>query len=144
LATPMYDAFDTTPDPNRTVYTAVQPTQSLRELNTSRSPSAALSARLPFNRLDAVPQEIFDRILWHSVYGARSTPPPHGPNASPLEHQRALAALRIMRRGGDVRAYLDSTVERPAGPGGCPAPVAGPGARCAARGGVLAARAPPA
>ena len=118
LATPMYDAFDTTPDPNGTVYTAVQPTQSLRELNTSRSPSAALSARLPFNRLDAVPQEIFDRILWHSVYGARSTPPPHGPNASPLEHQRALAALRIMRRGGDVRAYLDSTVERPAGPGG--------------------------
>jgi DNA-binding beta-propeller fold protein YncE len=117
LATPMYDAFDTTADPNGTGYTAVQPTQSLRELNTARSPSAALSARLPFNRLDAVPQEIFDRILWHSVYGAKSTPPPPGPNGSAIEHQRAVAALRIMRRGGNVRDYLESTVERPARPG---------------------------
>jgi hypothetical protein len=118
LATPMYDAFGTTSDPTGTVYTAVQPAQNLMELNTSSSPGAALSARLPFNRLDAVPQEIFDRILWHSVYGAHSRAPSPGPHASALERHRATEAWRIMRRGGDVRAYLNSTTQRPAGGSG--------------------------
>ena len=31
---------------------------------------------------DQVPQGTLDAILWHSVYGADSTPPPPGPGAN--------------------------------------------------------------
>jgi DNA-binding beta-propeller fold protein YncE len=106
LATPMYDAFDTTADVESTRYTAVAPTQPLKQLNTPASPDAALSAKLPFDRLDLVPQLVMDRILWHSVYGASSTPPAAGPNASPIEHQRALGVLDVLAHGGDARAWL--------------------------------------
>ena len=64
------------------VYDAILPQQSLTATNTAASPGAALSARLPFDRMDAVPQAVSDRILWHAVHGARSTAPPPGPNAS--------------------------------------------------------------
>jgi phospholipase C len=106
LATPIYDAFDTTADVDSTRYTAVAPSQSLKQLNTPLSPDAALSAKLPFDRLDLVPQLVMDRILWHSVYGAASTPPAAGPDASPIEHQRALGVLDVLAHGGDARAWL--------------------------------------
>jgi hypothetical protein len=105
-ATPMYDAFTDTPDAAGTVYDTVQPDQSLAELNTPSSPDAAMSKALPFDRIDAVPEEIMDRILWHSVYGEDSTPPAPGPNASPAEHTRAAVAMRLLRTGGDVRGWL--------------------------------------
>jgi DNA-binding beta-propeller fold protein YncE len=106
LATPIYDAFDTTADVESTRYAAISPTQSLKQLNTPASPDAALSAKLPFDRLDLVPQMVMDGILWHSVYGEASTPPAAGPDASPIEHQRALGVLDVLARGGDSRAWL--------------------------------------
>jgi YVTN family beta-propeller protein len=106
LATPMFDAFSDTPDAAGTVYDSVLPQQSLAELNTPSSPDAAMSAKLPFDRIDAVPEEVLDRILWHSVYGESSTPPAPGPNASPAEHTRAAVAMRLLRTGGDARAWL--------------------------------------
>ena len=108
LAAPMFDAFTNggTPDVAGTVYNAVQPDQSLSQTNSGSSPGAALSRKLPFERLDMVPQAVLDRILWRSVYGAHSRAPAIGPNASPQEWARAAGALRVARQGGDVRSWL--------------------------------------
>jgi YVTN family beta-propeller protein len=106
-ATPMYDAFTNgAPDVDGTRYTAIQPAQSLTDINTSSSPGAALSAALPFESIDMVPQALMDQVLWTSVYGADSHPPSPGPNASPIEAARAAGAMRVYKAGGDVRAYL--------------------------------------
>lgn len=79
-ATPMYDAFDTTPH-NSAPYTAIVPKVNLLELNTSTSPDYEWSMSLPLNTPDRVSQADLDIILWHSVYGADSVPPPPGPGA---------------------------------------------------------------
>jgi YVTN family beta-propeller protein len=108
LATPMYDAFDNTScDPAGTRYSAIEPEQSLHEINSPivLPPDAALSAAI-FRGMDRVPQAISDRILWHSVHGAHSTPPAPGPNASLAEHARADSLLRVLARHGDVKAWL--------------------------------------
>jgi hypothetical protein len=102
LATPLYDAFisgSEQPDVNGTRYRAIQPQQSLTEVNSSTAADAKLSAALPWGRVDAVPQRVSDEIIWHSVFGAGSTPPPAGPNASPIERARAVGALRAYRAG---------------------------------------------
>jgi hypothetical protein len=96
LATPMYDAFDTTADVNGTRYTQVIPTQPLNQLNTASTPSARLSAQMPWGRLDAVPQAVSDQILWKAVHGDGSKPPPPGPNPSPIEHARGLQWLKAI------------------------------------------------
>jgi hypothetical protein len=61
---------------------------------------------MPWNRVDLVPQAVSDRILWHSVYGAASTPPPPGPNASPAEIDRGRVAMSAYRAGRNVRLAL--------------------------------------
>jgi hypothetical protein len=109
LATPMYDCFDTTADVAGTVYTAITPTQSLSEVNTASSPQSRLSDELPWHQLDLVPQALSDQILWHAVHGPRSTPPAPGPDASPVEHQRAVTAQALIARHADVAAYLRRT-----------------------------------
>ncbi|MCU1426762.1 MAG: hypothetical protein JWL83_762 [Actinomycetia bacterium] len=110
LATPMYDAFTSTP--NLTAYDAIQPEQPLDERNpvpptpltavalpgstllTSAGVDAQkLALALPFEKLDLVPQELSDAVLWHSVYGWGSSPPAPGPGASFDERTRALIAL---------------------------------------------------
>jgi YVTN family beta-propeller protein len=106
LAAPMYDAFRNDGKPDLTPYDAITPEQSLTETNTASSPAASMSAALPFGRMDAVPQELSDRILWASVHGDRAAPPAPGPNASPLVHARAAGALRVLQQGGDVKAWL--------------------------------------
>jgi YVTN family beta-propeller protein len=106
LATPMYDAFATKPDAAGTVYQAIQPTQALNQINTAATPAAALSTQLPWNRIDVVPQAISDQVLWASAHGDGVAPPPPGPNASPIEHGRAVAVDRVLARHGDVRAFL--------------------------------------
>jgi hypothetical protein len=106
LATPMYDTFDTTSDPAGTTFTAIKPDQSLTAKNAGGAPLAAQSARMAWSRPDAVPQAISDQILWHAVYGANSTPPPSGPNASPTEHARAMVVQRALARGGNAKAWL--------------------------------------
>ena len=83
LATPMYDAF--------TVRAAQR---RARGRHPRRRPAGAQHTRgalggalepLSLERLDAVPQWQIDAILWKSVYGADSTPPPPGPGAEAYE-----------------------------------------------------------
>ncbi len=115
LATPLYDAFISggeQPDVEGTRYTAIQPEVSLTETNRANAPNAALSAALPFDQTDLVPQRISDQILWQSVYGAESTPPPPGPGYSPLERERAVGTMRRFRAGRSVRRYLLAGGER--------------------------------
>ena len=80
LATPMYDAFTSRPL-NSAPVDAIPAKIDLLTRNTAAAPWAALSNRLPLGEVDAVPQGQLDAILWKSVHGANSTPPPAGPNA---------------------------------------------------------------
>jgi hypothetical protein len=106
LATPMYDAFTTQADLKP--YVAVKPQQSLTETNpltpapaapkkpgssTTGAAAHALASKLPFDKVDLVPQELSDQVLWHSVFGWDATPPQPGPGASRQERQRAQVAL---------------------------------------------------
>jgi DNA-binding beta-propeller fold protein YncE len=114
LATPLYDAFISgveRPDVEGTRYHAIQPEVSLTEVNPPNAPNAKLSAALPFNTVDAVPQRISDQILWQSVYGRDSTPPRPGPNHSLAERARALAAIELFRAGGDIGSFLVAGAE---------------------------------
>jgi YVTN family beta-propeller protein len=109
LATPLYDAFisgNEQPDVNGTRYLAVQPEQSLTETNSASAAGAKLSAALPWDRTDYVPQPLSDEILWHSVFGESSQPPPVGPGASPIEQARARGALSRYRSGRSARRWL--------------------------------------
>ncbi len=81
-AVPLYDAFGTGPD-NADPYTAIPPVLDLNARNATSAPGAATSRREQIGRyLDATPQRVLDRVLWQSVHGAGSEPPPPGPNAS--------------------------------------------------------------
>jgi DNA-binding beta-propeller fold protein YncE len=78
LATPMYDAF--TPQPNLAPYSAIAAKVNLLARNPSGTAGARASARLP-QGTDEIPQREMDALLWKSVHGWNSTPPPPGPNA---------------------------------------------------------------
>jgi YVTN family beta-propeller protein len=108
-AVPMYDAFRTDGRPDLTPYQAIKPSQDLAATNSSSSPAAGLSAKLPFGQLDLVPQALSDEVLWRSVHGDRAKAPPPGPNASPEEHARAVVARRLVARGLSPTRYLRRT-----------------------------------
>jgi DNA-binding beta-propeller fold protein YncE len=80
LATPMYDVFTSRPL-NSAPVDALPAAINLLARNTAAAPWAALSNRLLLGEVDAVPQGQLDAILWKSVHGAKSAPPPPGPNA---------------------------------------------------------------
>jgi len=80
LASPMYAAFTSRPL-NSAPVDAIPANIDLLTRNTPAAPWAALSSRLPLAEVDAVPQWQLDAILWKSVYGVNSTPPPPGPDA---------------------------------------------------------------
>jgi DNA-binding beta-propeller fold protein YncE len=80
LASPMYAAFTSRPL-NSAPVDAIPANIDLLTRNTPAAPWAALSSRLPLGEVDAVPQQQLDAILWKSVYGVNSTPPPPGPDA---------------------------------------------------------------
>ena len=86
-AVPMYDAFDSDPSDNLEPYEAITPQVDLLERNTAASANARLSERLPLEFTDRTPQRILDRILWQSVHGAGSEPPPPGPNAEGIDER---------------------------------------------------------
>ena len=114
LATPLYDAFlsgGEQPDVDGTRYTAIQPQVSLTEVNPANAPDADLSRALPFHQTDLVPQRLMDQILWHSIYGADSTPPGPGPGHSPIERARAVGAMMRYRNGRNVTRYLKNLEE---------------------------------
>jgi DNA-binding beta-propeller fold protein YncE len=80
VATPMYDAFQSTPS-NSAPYNAIAPTYPLLERNPNTAANRAIARAYDFRAIDRVPQDVFDRVLWHAVHGQRSAPPPPGPNA---------------------------------------------------------------
>jgi phospholipase C len=80
LATPMYSVFTGTPV-NSAPVTAIVPDVNLLNYNTTAAPDSPWSSRLALDKPDQVSQADLDQILWHSVHGADSTPPPVGPNA---------------------------------------------------------------
>jgi YVTN family beta-propeller protein len=75
-AEPMADCFTETPD--FTLFKAVPNRVPLDEMNPPKKKiadpllrrQAALSARLNFKRVDACPEDVLNRILWHSVKGS--------------------------------------------------------------------------
>jgi len=81
LATPMYDAFTTTPV-SIAPWTALPAQVDLVARNTAASPAATQSASLSLGSTDSVPQVVLDAILWKSVYGEGSQPPPPGPGSA--------------------------------------------------------------
>ena len=81
VATPMYDAFQGAPA-NAAPYDPIAPKVDLLATNPSNTAAASMSARLP-SGTDRIPQRIMDRLLWESVHGLNSKPPPPGPNAVP-------------------------------------------------------------
>src|SRR5262249_51251679 len=97
LATPMYRAFIHGDEkPNDAPYSVISPNQDIGAKNPESAAASRLSAALPWNHLDAVPQEISDRILWAAAHGETSKPPSPGPNASPQEHRRAAIAWSLL------------------------------------------------
>jgi hypothetical protein len=89
LATPMYDAFSAAPA-NVAPFTAVGPKTNLLATNPPAA-SAAQARALQFRGIDQLSQREEDRLLWQSVHGAGSVPPPPGPNAV-VEPQAGRAA----------------------------------------------------
>jgi DNA-binding beta-propeller fold protein YncE len=81
-AAPMYDAFTSQPD-NAAPFSARAPTYNLLEENPASPSSAAARAGTKFDTAlpDRISQRLLDKIIWQSVHGPTSTPPPPGPNA---------------------------------------------------------------
>jgi DNA-binding beta-propeller fold protein YncE len=86
LATPMYDAFQGAPA-NDAPVPYVPAKHNLLEYNPRTGPGARASARLP-KCLDCSSQRDVDRLLWMSVHGLDSEPPPPGPNAEGIDPVR--------------------------------------------------------
>jgi DNA-binding beta-propeller fold protein YncE len=81
LATPMYDAFRSSPA-NNEPYNVLPENVNLLDRNANTAQNRALSAGLDLDHgVDRVPQRVLDSVLWKSAHGAASTPPPPGPNA---------------------------------------------------------------
>ncbi len=84
LAVPLYDALGPQPS-NSAPYDAIAPEVSVTATNPN-SPAASRAADgLNLNFPDQVPEQQLDAMLWHSVHGFASRPPPPGPNASPSD-----------------------------------------------------------
>jgi hypothetical protein len=80
LATPLYDAFSSAPS-NAEPFDAIAPRTNIEARNPSTAATRRLARRYPLTLTDRVPQRVLDRMLWKSVRGAHSKPPPPGPNA---------------------------------------------------------------
>jgi YVTN family beta-propeller protein len=79
LATPLYDAFSSSPS-NAEPFTARPATTSLTATNPDTAANRRLARRYDLISTDAVPQRVLDRMLWRAVRGHEKPPPP-GPNA---------------------------------------------------------------
>jgi hypothetical protein len=79
MATPMYDAFQSTPS-SSAPFDPIGPQVNLLAVNPAAS-SAAAARELRFRGLDQITQRREDALLWRSVHGWRSNPPRPGPHA---------------------------------------------------------------
>ena len=110
----MYDAFTSRPL-NAEPVDAIPARVDLLQRNTPAAPWAALSSRLPLEELDGVSQAQLDAILWKSVYGANSTPPPRGPTrALRIGSSRSGPICRRLTAAGRSvdRAYTQRVMHR--------------------------------
>ena len=73
-ATPMYRAFQPTPD--LTPFAHVEPRVSLEDRNDWSSPGARASLRMNLREADMAPEQELNEILWQSVHGAGAKMPP--------------------------------------------------------------------
>ncbi|MGH9411573.1 MAG: hypothetical protein ACRD1V_19225 [Vicinamibacterales bacterium] len=73
-ATPLYNAFTTTPE--TAPFAHLAPRVPLDERNDWRSPGAALSAQMDFSAPDLAPDLPLNEVIWQSVRGAGSVMPP--------------------------------------------------------------------
>jgi DNA-binding beta-propeller fold protein YncE len=80
LATPLYDAFDSTPT-NSQPFDAIAPNISLTATNPATAANKAAVRGYDMTKTDSMPQRVLDRQLWHAVHGQGSKPPAPGPNA---------------------------------------------------------------
>jgi DNA-binding beta-propeller fold protein YncE len=80
LATPMFDAFDSTPQ-NSEPYSAAAPTIDLTQTNPNTPANRAAVRGYNMIATDRVPQRVLDAQLWHAVHGQGSKPPRPGPHA---------------------------------------------------------------
>ena len=72
-ATPMFNAFQSTPDLRP--YDLVSPQVDLGARNTASSWGSAASGRMNFSKEDDTPEQALNEIIWHSVRGANSPMP---------------------------------------------------------------------
>jgi Phosphoesterase family/Lactonase, 7-bladed beta-propeller len=84
LATPMYDAFSSTPS-NAAPYTAITPSIDMNARNPNTATNRRLMRGVNVSTLDQVTQKKMDELLWKAVHGVSSAAPAPGPNAVP-EH----------------------------------------------------------
>jgi YVTN family beta-propeller protein len=118
LATPMYKAFISGEEkPDDTPYNVITPEQDIAAKNTSGSALAKVSKELPWNRLDAVPQGVSDKILWASVHGVSVPAPPPGPNASPSVNELSLRVWRALTGHNSVSGQSINRMLRSLGDG---------------------------
>ena len=61
---------------------ALAPTYPCPLRNANTAFNRALTKCYDFTHIDRVPQDVFDKVLWHAIHGQASAPPP-GPNATP-------------------------------------------------------------
>jgi YVTN family beta-propeller protein len=73
-ATPMYNAFQATP--NLAAFGKVAPGVSLDEKNVPTSAGASASLQMDFSDADLTAEQPLNEILWRSVKGDRPMPPP--------------------------------------------------------------------
>ena len=105
FALPMYDAFIRTTDkPDTATYTPITPKYSPTTVFTAKQARLAggLGSKLPYGELDAVPQPLFDRMIWLSIFGNSRKVPAPGPNSSEAEIERYQIALRALRAGKPI------------------------------------------
>ena len=105
FAQPMYDAFMRTTDkPDTAVYKPITPKYSPKTVFTAAQARRAgnLGAKIPYGDLDAVPQPLFDQMIWKSIFGNSRKVPGPGPNSSEAELQRNAIALKALRAGKAV------------------------------------------
>jgi hypothetical protein len=80
LGTPLYDAFDSTRT-NAAPFSAIAPKIDINARNSASAANRSAMRGLDVKHLDQIPQHKLDQLLWWSVKGRGSKPPPPGPNA---------------------------------------------------------------
>jgi DNA-binding beta-propeller fold protein YncE len=88
LATPLYDAFDSTPN-NLQPFDAAVPNVDLTATNPDTPENRAAVRGYDMYATDRVPQRVLDSQVWRAVRGPGVKPPPPGPNAEGIDEEEA-------------------------------------------------------